>query len=204
METGLTRGIGHIISSFSVICREREDRRRSCGGDSMEERGILSRESLAGRNVWTEGVRSWWAGGFAGAWFPRDSLNCLVPQLYVWAELLSPLMCWTPNSGVQARPTNSRYRRGESTLPIYRHRWCCRHREILPVIPRPRGPNVYLVIASLIPRYLDYQRVCASQFSSSIEYFRAYAGCRCVKHIAGEHDILVLSQAKMFPLMQIS
>ena len=78
METGLTRGIGHIISSFSVICREREDRRRSCGGDSMEERGILSREgeSLAERNVWTEGVRSWWAGGFAGARFPRG-----LPQL---------------------------------------------------------------------------------------------------------------------------
>jgi len=47
----------------------------------MEERGILSRERLAERNVWTEGVPSWWAGGFAGAQFPRDSLNCLVPAI---------------------------------------------------------------------------------------------------------------------------
>lgn len=77
VETGLTRGIGHVISSFSVICREREDRKRSCEGDSMEEREhLIERESLAGRNVWTEGVRSWWAGGFAGARFPKG-----LPQL---------------------------------------------------------------------------------------------------------------------------
>jgi len=42
-----------------------------------------------------------------------------------------------------------------------------------------RGPNVYLVIhtAPLIPRYLDYQRVCAFRnFQVVFEYFRAYAG----------------------------
>lgn len=37
METELTHGIGHVISSFSVICREREEieavvRRRLNGG----------------------------------------------------------------------------------------------------------------------------------------------------------------------------
>jgi len=152
----------------------------------MEERGILSRERLAERNVWTEGVPSWWAGGFAGAQFPRDSLNCLVPQLYVWAELLSPLMCRTPNSGVQARPTSWRYWRGESTPPIPSPLMLPPPRNIARYTTT-RGPNVYLVIhtAPLIPRYLDYQRVCASQFSSSIEYFRAYAG----RHTSPENVI---------------
>lgn len=42
---------------------------------------------------------------------------------------------------------------------------------------------MYLVIASLIPRYLDYQRVSAPQFSSSIEYFRARAVSDAVRRV---------------------
>lgn len=47
-------------------------RRRLNGGKGH----LIERERLARRNVWTEGVRSWWAGGFAGAPVPKG-----LPQL---------------------------------------------------------------------------------------------------------------------------
>lgn len=56
---------------------------------------------VAGSNPWVaaglrEGRGARICGRAGNSRFPRESLNCLVPQLYVRAEPLSPLMCRTP------------------------------------------------------------------------------------------------------------
>lgn len=114
--------------------------------------------------MWTEGVRSWWAGGFAGAPVPKG-----LPQLPRPAIIRlsgATISVNVPDSGVQARPTGWRYRRGESTPPIPSPLMLPPPRNIAPLHHDPRTKCVFSYIDPLIPRYLDYSGCARRNFQA--------------------------------------
>lgn len=87
-------------------------------------------ERLARRNVWTEGVRSWWASGFAGAQFPKG-----VPQLPRPAIIRLNGVTISVNVP-DSEPRNPSKAEGYRAARVqYRHHSRRRHREILSVTP---------------------------------------------------------------------